>query len=146
MPALVEAEEYCVELECLDVRTGIPFGARRCEPDPGLEPVEVDVLEFDEADLGVDNGCEVPPAGLEPDWCDLNRAYFENCGVWTNVYAVVELRCAEYETRCLQAAGEEPVEPGCGCHAARSPGAAAGAWLGLLALGSLRRRRRGAAR
>jgi len=92
--------------------------ARRCEPDPGLEPVKVDVLEYDVADLGIVDGCESPPAGFEPDWCALDREVFTDLcgnGNWTLGAERYRSSCAEYESRCLHAAGEEPAEPGCGC-------------------------------
>lgn len=145
VPALVEADEYCVELACLDVRTGLPFGARQCEQHPELEPVEGALLEPDVVDLGIAFGCEVPPAGLESSWCALNRSYFEeDCADDAPVDRLVTLRCAEYEARCR--AGEDRVEAGCGCRTPPARGAAGGIWLGLCVLACSRRRRPAARR
>lgn len=135
---LAEAPEYCVEIELMDTRTGETTRARRCEPDPGWEPVEVPIEDLEARLLGLPD-CEVPPAGLEERWCELNRAYHDDrCTAQEPPADPVDPLCTAYREACVQ---DPPVPPppddapGCACRLAAPPGRdGAGSRVGLLAL------------
>jgi len=154
-PALLaKAPEYCVEIELMDTRTGVPSRSRRCEPDPGWELVVVPIEDLDSILLGLP-ACEVPPAGLEERWCEVNRPYYDDpCTASEPAADPVDPLCAAYRQACVQDPLSPPPlddTPGCACRLAAPPGRdGAGSRVGLLALlglvvlGGVRRRDHGA--
>ncbi len=142
---LVPAAEYCFELEFMDTRTGVPFGVRQCEPDPGYPPVEVPVEQVGYYQLALLYHCEVPPAGYESEWCSANRSFYEGTCLDDEAdTTVVVQRCEAYDELCQYEPGRpahsapepgpEP-DPGCGCRMAAGPPRTDPRWhLGLLAL------------
>jgi len=137
-PVLLDAPEYCVEIELVDTRTGLSSRARRCEPDPAWEPVEVPIEEFGGAQLYVDP-CEVPPAGLEDPWCEANRSYYDgHCSEYDYALEEDPQYCAAFERTCVESPPWPPPlddAPGCACRLAAPPGRdGAGSRPGLLAL------------
>lgn len=153
---LVDAPEYCVEIELVDTRTGVPSRSRHCEPDPGWEPVVMPIEDLDSRLLGLP-ACEVPPAGLEERWCEVNRPYYDDpCTAWEPAADPVDPLCAAYRQACVQDPLSRPPlddTPGCTCRLAAPPGRdGAGsrpgllALLGLVVLGGARRRDHGASR
>jgi hypothetical protein len=100
-PALLaDGPEYCLEIELMDTRTGVPSRARHCEPDPGWEPVEVPMGDPDARLLGLP-ACEVPPAGLEDRWCELNRStFYDECATPEVSTEPVAPMCTPYGLMC----------------------------------------------
>lgn len=156
---LAAATEYCLTVELMDTRTGIPSEVRHCVPDPGWEPVEIPA-EFAGSNQLYSSICEVPPPGFEDAWCSQNRSsHAERCLAQDAASMDRPAFCAAYEGLCpdrplppVLADNPEPApvrlpaDGGCGCRAGagfdRSGAVAPVGWVMLLGLLALRWRRR----
>ncbi len=68
-------DEWCVTLEISDLQTGQSVTDRYCIPNPRPEPSEEPRSEYTTYDLGVNQGCVIPPSEMVEEWCSINEYY-----------------------------------------------------------------------